>query len=159
MKYTRGERMKMTHDGAAALIRTHAHDAASPQLANGPLRVAIFRPGTQAVCRCEAEGTDPAQCDALYVVDPDAGHFATFWGSEFRAAQTDATSAYPGGLCIYRMPQSASATQDARGKDGSFAATLNDKHAAFWAAPKDSEPTEQRRTFVEKRFCWQRTPE
>ena len=109
----------------------HTRDAASLQAANGPLRVALFRPGSRGVCKCQAEdGVDPADCDALYVMDSDGAHIATFHGSEFRAAdEENSGGAGLSGLCVYKMPMP---TRDKAECCRSMLTALNRRNAAFW---------------------------
>ena len=63
-------------------VTTHrTRDDASAGAANGPLRAALFRPGCTAVCECEARGSDPEECNALYIYDEGGEHVATFHGA------------------------------------------------------------------------------
>lgn len=116
-------------------IRTHHHltrDSASPTLANGSLRVALFRPKSDAVCRCAAGECKQADCDALYVLDSAGEHLATFHGSAFRAIdEENASGTGVSGLCIYKMPSNT------RDNDRLLAlrdalARLNRKNAEYW---------------------------
>jgi hypothetical protein len=68
--------------------------------ANGPLRAALFAPGTRAICKCAAGECAREDCDALYIVDSNDARIAAFYGADFRAAN-ETTS---GGLSVYRMP-------------------------------------------------------
>lgn len=56
--------------------------------ASNALEVARFRPGSRAICRCQAE-PDCTDCDALYVVDSGGNHGATFHGRNYRAKAAD----------------------------------------------------------------------
>jgi hypothetical protein len=86
-------------------------DVASPAAANGPLRVALYRPGHTALCQCAAEQSDPKKCAALLIYDGDE-HVATFHGTNFRAAEEqDPAGVGLSGLVVYRMPSGQ--TQDA----------------------------------------------
>jgi hypothetical protein len=105
----------------------------SDALANGALRVALFKPGTRAICKCAAGDCAPDQCDALYLIDSDDNHIATFHGSQFGAAnETDSEGSGVSGLCVYRTPQ---ATRDdnrlLRLRDALV--KMNEQNATFWA--------------------------
>lgn len=94
--------------GGKRIVDVHAtRDAVSVSdgAATGSLKVAAFKPGTRAICRCQNGECAPAQCDQLYVLDGDDTRLATFHGAGWRA-HSDANNP----LVVYRM----AATQDAR---------------------------------------------
>jgi hypothetical protein len=122
-------------------INTHTHDEASPAAANGPLRTALFRPGTRAICKCAAGECAPADCDELYILDAADVHVATFHGTQYRA--TDETNSGGGGLsglCVYRLPTTTgdAATDAAAALIRNRLAEMNLANQAFWAR-RDAE--------------------
>lgn len=132
----KGQRMPMTQEAASgASVSVHTRDEASPLAANGPLRVALFRPGAKAICACRAGDCEPSECNALYVLAEDGDHVATFWGCAYRAMVQEPTSNGTGGLCIYRMPQTTgdAATDAAASLIRNRLAEMSAANAAFWA--------------------------
>lgn len=105
-------------------------DAAAEQTA-----VALFKKGHNATCKCVAEGTDPAQCDALYITEESGERLATLHGAALRARQLE-----NGALAIYRATVT---TGDAR-IDRTVElmrerlASINRSNAEFWK-PKAEE--------------------
>jgi hypothetical protein len=92
--------------GDRRIVALHAtRDAATPSAANA-LRVAAFKPGTRAQCKCAAGECSQDKCDALYVMDEAGNRLATFHGKGWRALSDESNP-----LTVYRMPNSA--TQDA----------------------------------------------
>jgi hypothetical protein len=121
-------------------IETHrTRDEVSPAVANGPLRVALFRPGTRTTCKCMAEGSDASTCDALYVMDADGNQIATFHGTQYRAAdETNSGDGLPSGICIYATPTRTS-DEDRLSHLQSALVRLNQKNAEFWRSRYDEE--------------------
>ncbi|MGA8762490.1 MAG: hypothetical protein WB562_06335 [Candidatus Sulfotelmatobacter sp.] len=87
-------------------IDTHrTQDSASPLMANGPLRTALFRPGTAAQCKCSAGECSPEDCDELWIFDETGTRIACFYGSDFRATdEENSGGSGVSGLCVYKMP-------------------------------------------------------
>jgi len=113
------------------IISLHmTRDAASTAAATGPLKVAAFKPGSRAQCKCAAGECKESECDALYVMDEAGNRLATFHGAGWRAL-SDASNP----LVVYRMP--GSATQDA-GKRLTLAG-LNEINRAFYARPETEQ--------------------
>jgi hypothetical protein len=104
--------------------------------ASGGMRVAIFKPGCRALCKCQAGMCDEADCDELGVFDDQDEQLCSF-GPEFRAANEAATESAPiSGLVIYKMPHSRQRTQDANERG---VRAINRRNADFWAV---RDPTE-----------------
>jgi len=77
-------------------------DAAMSDGAATQLQVAMFRPGSKAICRCQSGECAPPECDALYVTDAAGNRGCTFHGKQYRAMEKD------DGLCVYKLsPQQA----------------------------------------------------
>lgn len=111
-------------------------------------KLAILPPTTEMSCACGEGECKPKDCDRVYAHD-SAGRFATFHGLKLGAKKLS-----DGNVCVYRsMP---GATQDTR-TDTRTLAQVSEKNRDFWKPAETAEPVEQRRTFVEKRFCWQRS--
>lgn len=87
------------------------------------LEVARFRPGSKAICRCQAE-EDCMNCDALYIMDSGGNHGATFHGPNYRAKAED-----DGELCIYKA---AGATHDNVMPHCRRLSGVNERNARFW---------------------------
>ena len=110
-------------------------DSVTDAAANGPLRVALFRPGSKAQCACAAGECRAEVCDTLYVFDESGANVATFRGAHFRATD-EQTSQGVSGLCIYKVPVG---TRDERHLPLSDAlARMNQRNAEFWK--RDDEP-------------------
>jgi hypothetical protein len=92
-------------------------DAAAEQSA-----VALFKPGHNSTCKCMAEGTDPKECDGLYITDENGGHLATLHGASLRARQLE-----NGSLAIYRASVK---TSDTAADD--TPERINRRNAEFW---------------------------
>jgi hypothetical protein len=91
------------------IITQHAtKDQASPAAAAGPLKIAAFRPGSRAQCRCSLGECSEAACDGLHVFDQGGTKLATFHGANWRA-YSDASNP----LVIYQLPSGSSPTKDA----------------------------------------------
>jgi hypothetical protein len=106
-------------------VAIHAtRDATTPAAATGPLKIAAFKQGTRAQCRCAAGECKESECDALYVMDESGNRLATFHGKGWRALSNETDP-----LTVYRMP--GSATQDA-GKSPLTLARLNEMHRKFY---------------------------
>lgn len=81
----------------------------SPAAAAGPLKIAAFRPGSRAQCKCSLGECSEAACDGLHVFDQAGTKVATFHGSNWRA-YADASNP----LVIYQISNvSGSPTKDA----------------------------------------------
>jgi hypothetical protein len=110
-------------------------DAATYDAAMGPLRYALFRPGTQAQCKCEAGECGPEDCDELWICDPSGNRIACFYGSEFRAVEEENSGGSQlRGLCVYKMPSQEDKdprTQDAKPVTPTLA-DINRKHRQLW---------------------------
>ena len=68
----------------------------------------MFRPGSTAMCECEASETDEAHCAKMHIHDENGARVATFHGAQYSATEEQFP---PGsglsGLCVYRLPGGA----------------------------------------------------
>jgi hypothetical protein len=129
-KCSNGPRMTMDAASTSPNVKVHPtrDTIVSDAVASGPLRVAIFRPGAVAMCRCMwEEGLKPEDCDALYVGAPSGDHIATFWGKGYRAISKEATANGPGGLCVYRMPGAKASQSEAPTNDSATQESMSDR--------------------------------
>jgi hypothetical protein len=108
------------------IIDTHpSRDAASPGAAVS-LKIAAFKPGTTAACKCASGACKPSECDELWISDEQGTKIACFYGRDWRAV-SDAS----GLLTVFRMP--AGTTQDASKR--LMLSELNQIHREFYARP------------------------
>jgi hypothetical protein len=96
--------------------------------------LALFKPGHNATCKCMADGTDPAQCDGLYVTDENGEHLATLYGATLRARGLQ-----NGALAVYRATVSTGDAAIDRTVElmRERLAAINKANAQFWAAREE----------------------
>jgi hypothetical protein len=90
------------------------------------LQVAMFRSGSRAVCQCQAGECAPPDCSALYIVDENDNHLATFHGKQFRVKEK------PEGLCVYQLTPEQ--TRDSRA--AITLADINRMGRELWKRPE-----------------------
>jgi hypothetical protein len=97
------------------------------------MRIAIFKPGCRAMCKCAAGLCSEEDCNEMGIFDANDEQLCSF-GPEFRAADEPATATMPvGGLVVYRIPNARQNTQDANVQ---AVRELNRRHREFWAVPE-----------------------
>ncbi len=129
MKVPKG---KMTKDKIKQHVPRRGEPTTSDAAASA-MRVAVFRPGCRALCKCQAGMCDEADCNELGVFDDQDEQLCSF-GPEFRAANEAATEAAPiGGLVIYKIPGARQNTQDTNVR---AVQEINRRNAEFWSVPE-----------------------
>ncbi len=114
-------------------IRQHALRRGEPMTtdaAASAMRIAVFRPGCRALCKCQAGMCPPEECDEMGIFSEEDEQLCSF-GPEFRAANEPATEAnLVGGLVVYRIKGARQNTQD---QNVLAIRDLNRRHREFWA--------------------------
>jgi hypothetical protein len=102
------------------------------------IRVAIFKPGCWALCKCQAGMCGAADCDGMGIFDAEDNQLCSF-GPEFRAVHEPVTEVWPiGGLVVYKIPNAQRQTQDANLR--AVNELLNRKNATFWGSAEAGIP-------------------
>lgn len=99
------------------------------------MRVALFRPGYSAACKCSTGACSEQDCDELGIFDENNKHVFSAHGRDYRAANEPSTENKAGGLVVYKMP-GATRDEDRLLQLRDALVELNRKNAEFWATPE-----------------------